>query len=241
MATATKTNVKTPAQMYLERVARHTESPIARRRQLKIGRGGSVTRPRRHHLPDTKMEALREEFNETGELPNPYRMGLYFYSVEALKALGANEWHSIAQHRRRMQQMMSRKDTVRDDELTDWDRFVQKENRNEKTGRDPIARHTDNLLVLQRLSGANPYGYKLVQVGKEILGSRGMTIDLRQNDSGTVEVRLNTDSDDPHKLPARKRGAPPKAKAKAKKTRKSRNAQQTEATGDDVNAEANEA
>lgn len=202
-------------------VRKIAEMPLAKRRMVPIGREGKAIKPRKFHLSDEEVTQLRAEFKETGRFPNPHNKGFYFYGVESLVDLGINEPHSLANVMRKIEALMSDKDTKDEDGKTAWQRFAKRDPRNAETGKDVDGRALQNFNVLQRLSGHTPYGMKLLEVGKRILGTAGAVIDITQGTTGTLFLSLNTKSGKPVNESKRQRKAvavAPKAKP-AKKSK----------------------
>lgn len=201
------------------------ERPLEDRRKLVIGRDGKVV-PRKHHLGTAEVDQLQAALRDGDKFPNPHNRGNYFYIVEALKQLGLDSRHSFARVKDRVRELMSDKDTRQDDGkgnvTTAWQRFIHKEARNDETGRDIDGRLLQNIEVLQRIGGMNPYGLKIMEVGTKVLKSKGAVIDLTKTGE-ELYVALNTDSATP--INERKRvrktvntGTPAKA-TKAKKAK----------------------
>lgn len=199
MSSATKTVRKSRFQNYTDLLS-HVEKPLAKRRELAIGRGGSLVKPRKFHLSDAEVTDLRASFKETKRFPNPHNRGFYFYLIEALVDLGINEAHSQSKVLGRVEKLMSSEDTIEGEgkeATTAWDRFINKDPRNAETGKDYEARFDQNVTVLQRLSGLTPYGLKLLEVGTKVLGTAGAVIDVLVGERGGKSLRLNTRSDRP--------------------------------------------
>ena len=180
-----------------------TEKPLANRRELAIGRGGEKVKPRKMHLNAEEIAELRAEYKETKVFPNPHNKGFYHYLVAALVSMGVNEPHPQGRVMQRVEKLMSAEDTIQGegrDKTTAWDRFTKKDPRNAETGKDYEARFDQNVTVLQRVSPTdlNPYGRRLLDVGSEVLGTKGAVIDVLVNpNTGNKSLRLNTNSDTP--------------------------------------------
>lgn len=196
-ATATKKGRKSKFRDY-DDVIKHTEQPIAKRRELAIGRGGVGRKPRKFHLSEREIAQLTEEYNETGRFPNPQNRGMYWAIIEALIDMGADESHAQSRVLKRVEKLLSDESTKDADGNTAWDRFVNKAPRNAETGKDLEGRFEQNIAVLQRLTGLTPYGRKLLEVGQKIMGYKGAVIDILVTEStGNRQLRLNTKSDMP--------------------------------------------
>jgi len=199
MSTATKSVRKSSFTSY-DQLIKHTEKKAANRPVLKIGRGGASIIPRKFHLDQGEIEVLTAEYKSTGRFPNPHNKGFYFYLVEALVDSGVNEEHTLASIQKRVEKSMQDESTVRGEgrsATNAWDRWTQKDPRNEDTGKDWEARFDQNIDVLQRLTGNTPYGRKILDVGQKVMGKKGGVIDLLVNDRGNKYLRLNLNSDRP--------------------------------------------
>jgi hypothetical protein len=138
-------------------------------------------------LSAEQVEEFTAEYATTKRLPNPYRVGAYGYTIHALLKLGANKTHSLA----KVHQAFKR--AAGPEWYAEW---AGAEKRNKKTGKDPDERFLQNLQVLQRTSD---YALKLLQVGREVLKSKGAVIDMTRDDKGRLFVALNLNSDAPIK------------------------------------------
>lgn len=228
---ATKTAPKGKFKSYDDLIV-HTEKPLAKRRELAIGRGGEHVKPRKFHLSPEEVADLKVQYKETKRFPNPHNRGFYFYLVEALVDMGINDQHPQGRVMQRVEKLMSDESTIQGegrDKTTAWERWANKDPRNAETGKDMEGRFDQNVTVLQRLSGLTPYGRKLLDVGTEVLGTDGAVIDVLVNDTtGTKYLRLNTKSGRPiNQSKTRGAGSPAaiaaeKAAKRAKTTRKAK-------------------
>jgi hypothetical protein len=178
-------------------ISKLVEVPHDKREALPIGRAGKEIIPRMHHVSRQDINTLKEEFAETGKFPNPHNRGFYGSLTQALVDLGINETHSLPTVMKRVQKLMSDEDTKDADGATAWDRFEKRPSRSKKTGKDMEGRFHQNISVLQRLSGFNPYGRKLLDVGQKVMGEPGGVIDLLVGPNGAQSLRLNTKSAKP--------------------------------------------
>lgn len=200
-------------------VLSQTDKPLARRRELPIGRNGSMKKPTKYHLNDDEIAELKAQYKETKRFPNPHNKGLYYYTVEALVELGINEKHTQTSVMKRVEKMMSDPETIRGegkDATTAWERWKNKEPRNKETGKDWEARFDQNITVLQRVegNGVTPYGLKIMNVGQKVMGKKGAVIDILVAETGTRYLRLNTNSDSPiNESKIRGKGSPAAIKA----------------------------
>ncbi|HLL87694.1 MAG TPA: hypothetical protein VK324_00160 [Tepidisphaeraceae bacterium] len=174
-----------------------TNLPAAKRRKLKIGRGGSSVVPRKFHLSDEEISDLREQYKETKRFPNPHNKGFYYFLIEALIDLGLDEQHPQAAVIERLENLMADPSTLDENGTTAWDRFRNKPQRNSSTAKDWIGRFDQNVLVLQRLTGLTPYGRRLLDVGQKVLRRRGAVIDVLTTKDGQQFLRLSTKSAKP--------------------------------------------
>lgn len=188
------------ARCYRE-VMRETEKGISNRTYF-VNRRGKVSIPKRHHLTKSRMARIRKKFQEYvqnhsstikekagDKFFNPYRAkSVYFYCVQSLYELGANEYHPFSMIVEKISNLMS-VDRI-DEHTTRWDKFVGKVPMNSMTAKDEIGRLFHNFHTLQRLGGLHPYGWKLKQVCS--------CIDIIwDQDIHEFRMRLNTDFEIP--------------------------------------------
>ena len=108
-------------------------------------------------------------------------MGCYHASIEALRILGLNQWHSFINVKNKMQEIMSASPNNKG--ITSWEIF---EKRQSEEAKDVNGKIMYNMAVLQRLTGNHPYGEKLHQMNA--------CIDIKQEE-GNFYYRLNTQFD----------------------------------------------
>lgn len=173
-----------------------------------FSRRGNKVKPRKYHMTSTDMDKLRVKWEETlshisnkdelieksGELFfNPYRSsGAYFGGIQSLFLLGANEWHSYPEVRKMMERDMSMRYAGRGKKNC-WEKFSLKAARDGALlTKDLYGKIIQNFKTLQRLGGANPYGYKLMQLNS--------CIDIRRKEDGIFEFRLNTKFNKPEEV-----------------------------------------
>lgn len=187
---------------------RQHDSGRARSREIdRRTRGYSLNRNgplhRNYDLRDRIVERMKLDYSTYGGVPNPQRLGCYYFIIESLKALGTNEQHSLHTLRAKVEELMGPER---------WSTFCKKRRRRLSnmhvcdTPPDVDAKLHCNCRVLQR---TKDYGKKLLQVGHKVLASRGCVIDIIWNrDEERYYYRLNTDSETPlyHPPPGRKRG-----------------------------------
>lgn len=187
------------AQMSYYQLMSEAEKPQDERRKLPIGREGNV-KVRRYHIVSEDLERFDTLAKAGDKFPNPFTHGSYHYSVEALKKLGINRWHKLSGVQDQMKELMSDSSTQVEDPETGkktnaWQRFRDKESRNEKTGLDVDGRVLQNLQVLQRIGGKNPYGFKINQIAQDVLGLKGASLDLdRRGDEIMVKLNLEPEN-----------------------------------------------
>lgn len=175
---------KKPRKTYYDFV-REAQKPISERKATVEGRNGEMRAIRRHHLDEGPQSELLRRMEAEGRWISPYKPpDACWGSTEALAALGPNEFHPIADVLKKMQEIMSAEETRNKAGKTAWERFKEKRPRSKKNGLDWFGRVLQNLSVLQRLGGYDPYGLKLVQVGA--------CIDLKPDEHGSPLVRLRT-------------------------------------------------
>jgi len=97
------------------------------------------------------------------EFFNPYRKGIYYYQIQTLFLLGANEWHSFKDILQKLEEHM--KGIFLETRGVDaWEDFRYKGRRDSSTRcKDYIGRIQENMIFFQRLSKYHPYGYRLRQ------------------------------------------------------------------------------
>lgn len=198
------------------------ERPLAKRKELPIGRNGAVEAPRKFHISADEVTVLKQQMKDGDVLPNPHNRGFWHYFIETMKRLGLNRNHSAAIVINKFQERTREADTKDAEGKTFWVRWSKKDGRNTETEKDWHGKFEQNVEVLQRLGGLTPYGLRLMEVGQKVLGTKGACINIINGSGGTVMYRLDTNSDRPvNEL--RTRGvlagvAPKPKKAKAKKT-----------------------
>ena len=164
------------------------EKPISQRPSI-VNKKGKDIIPRKYHFTDQELIKIQEDkkmMSKTfGDIfINPYtRMGPYFASIEALRILGTNQWHSFAIVKGKMQEIMSSHTNSRGENV--WEVFEKKLRKDgTEVDRDLNRRIKDNMKVLQRLNGNHPYGEKLRQLHS--------CIDIDKNENEVPCYRLNT-------------------------------------------------
>ncbi len=176
-------------------------------------RGKEVT-IRKYHMTETEKLAAKKRWkkdilnvdkrirNKSGrKFFNPYRRGIYYYQVQALFLLEANEWHSLPDILKKMEEYMSEIPSKSNKLVSEWDKYRTKGVRDFATrGKDFIGKIQENFILLQRLSQLNPYGYKLRQVGASIDIKR---VDKKGFLNGMYYYRLTTHGNENKAYPLR--------------------------------------
>lgn len=160
--------------------------PIAQRKATIEGRGGDLRTVRRHHLDPTLQQNLLDKMTSEGKFVSPYKTYKgYWGATEALARLGTNQFHPMSEVIKSFQECMSDEASKNKHGQTAWDQFKNKKPRSKKRGLDYLGRLLQNIAVLQRIGGDDPYGLKLVQVGA--------CIDIKADEHGSPLVCLRTD------------------------------------------------
>jgi hypothetical protein len=152
----------------------------------------AARRARSFTLCPNKITALKAQANRTN-VPNPFNAGFYFFLIEALKQLGVNQVHPISNVITAFRQLANAPSTYKNGG-TSWLRWKRKD-----AALPWRERFVQNIEVLQRVArpgvqNRSAYGQKLKQVGTDVLGSRGVVIDVLRARDGKMLVKLNTDS-----------------------------------------------
>ena len=148
-----------------------------------IDKKGGIKRIRKYHMTPEEMirsrkKWLKEVKNVNKRIKgkahkrffNPYRKGIYYYQIQSLYLLGANEWHSLSDIIAKLEEytsnmLLSNVIIQETGYTTAWDKFKGKSSRalGQKC-KDYIGRIQENFVFFQRLSMSHPSGYKLYQV-----------------------------------------------------------------------------
>lgn len=134
---------------------------------------------------------------------NPYRKGIYYYQLQALFLLGANQWHSLFNILTKIEEIMSVVPVrLKGGKFSNaWVSFRGKSERdNAVRCKSHIGRIQENFIFFQRLGEKHPYGYKLKQVNAAVdmrrVSKRGMP-------NGAFYYRLSTYSSPKKAFPIR--------------------------------------
>lgn len=147
-----------------------------------VNNKGKILRIRKYHLTNEEISKSRNKWQKEVEgideeirrqagdiFFNPYRQGIYYYQIQTLYLLGANQWHSLTDIVKKLETYTSgiplKESIVRSKGYhTAWDKFRGKSSRAwASVSKDYIGRIQENYIMLQRLSMMHPYGYKLHQ------------------------------------------------------------------------------
>lgn len=228
MATATATKRRSRYGSFSElRDAGMFEKPLNKRPELNIGRKNSKQKARNYGLLAEDVVRLKAMFEAGDPVPNPHNRTFNYYLVEALKALGLNRNHSSERVIDKFKELAS-VDKNKKTGKTFWSTWKNKESRNKATGRNWLGRFEQNVEVLQRVEipgrdNLHPYGQRLLDVGRLVLGTKGVTIDVVYGSDGkTVMYRLNTDNAIPVNETKRRGKESAEAPATPAKSRKAR-------------------
>jgi hypothetical protein len=102
---------------------------------------------------------------EAGRFICPHQPGsVYWGVIETLSQLGENQEHSFGDFYSKLQEVMSDEKLKNRDGKTPWEIFSGREARSGVSAKNIIDKIHQNIRVLQRLGGANPYGMKLAQL-----------------------------------------------------------------------------
>ena len=93
-------------------LVKHTETPLLKRRALKIGRDGTAVVPRKFHLSEAEVAELSLQHQATKRFPNPHNKGFYYYLLEALNTLGIDKAHPSAAVMQQVERLMSDDGTI---------------------------------------------------------------------------------------------------------------------------------
>lgn len=146
---------------------------ITFRKNTILKKDGTMTKIRRHHLsPDDQLK-FTEMSKEEGRFVSPYRRGGgYWGIVETLSILGENKDHPFGAFWDQFVKVMSCDELPKKNGQTPWQLFSERPCRT-ASGKSVIEKVIQNIRVLQRLGGANPYGMKMAQLNAclDILGT----------------------------------------------------------------------
>jgi hypothetical protein len=180
---------------------------------------GKIIKIRKYYLTPEEMKIDRERWEEevvgvdirikrkaASHFFNPYRRGIYYYQVQSLFLLGCNEWHSLPDFLKKLEEYTSSLPlncSIKNhpNYSSPWNKFRGKSSRdNAQKCKDWIGRVQENFVLLQRLSRLHPYGYKLYQVYAAIDIKR---INKPGFSTGAYFYRLSTYNEQKDALPIR--------------------------------------
>lgn len=148
---------------YLEQ-AIEAAKPLKQRSKTVTRKDGSMTRARRHHISPEVQSRLRAEARDTGRFVSPHRVGSYWGISETLSVLGENQVHEFPAFWSKYVDVMSDEKHRNSKGKTPWEIWSNKPRRSFTTGKAILGKIHQNIRVLQRLCGENPYGLKLAQL-----------------------------------------------------------------------------
>ncbi len=154
-------------------------------------------------LSPRDVKRLKAEVEQRGGgkriyVPNPHSKGFYHFFVETQKALGVNRAHPEAVVVAKFRELTNAPGMAGSNGRTFWKQWTK--------GHEEVGpwreRFPYNAGVLQRIPrpgtrNNSPYGLRLLDVGRKVLGTRGVVIDILRDKDGLRKYRLNTDSDTP--------------------------------------------
>lgn len=146
---------------------------IKNRKNTILKKDGTMTAIRRHHISPEDQKQFIERIEEEGRFVSPYRRGGgYWGIVESLSQLGENKEHAFGIFWDNFISVMSDESLPKKNGQTPWEVFSDRPRRSEN-GKSVIEKIHQNIRVLQRLGGANPYGMKLAQLSAciDVLGT----------------------------------------------------------------------
>ena len=209
----------TKTKMTYSSIRKEAEKPVAERSAVVFGRDGQKRTPRRYHASQKRVVELRKTAGKG--VPNPFRGGgIYHGLVQALINLGPDKGHDFPSVKAEIKKVMS---GIERGETTAWkvfaDRAPKKDAANPK---DLNGRIMQTATVLQRLSGAHPYGLKLAQLLMciDILAGKDNQPLYKLHTKGFVKTDKVRPTNDLKGRRKAKAAVKPKAKAKAKKVAK---------------------
>jgi hypothetical protein len=180
---------------YFDLVA-EAEKPIAERRSIPIGRRGNETIQRRFHKLASDIDQLSAAHRDGDKFPSPFNKANYHYLLlvlvkHALSTADRPRKINLTKLVAEFRDLTNDKSTRDASGQTFWQRFKNKESRNPDTGLDYDGRILQNLQVMQRITGKTPYGIKIDQIAKAVLGLPGACIDITKGRGGEIFVSLN--------------------------------------------------
>lgn len=183
-AMTAKPNEKKQRQTYYDFITEASKS-ISDRKANVVGRNGEMRAIRRHHLDIEGQSEFMKLSADAGRFISPYKKFFGYWGVtEALSILGSNKYHPIADVLKAMESVLSTEESKNGAGKTAWEVFKGKRPRSRKNGLDWFGRVLQNLTVLQRIGGDDPYGLKLIQLGA--------CIDLKKDEHGSPLAQLRT-------------------------------------------------
>ena len=178
-----------------QNIKEFVERPI-KNREMVITKRGKYIVPRKYHLTEEELSKIKKDKQLTNEIGgdvfvNPYvKMGCYHASIESLRILGPNQWHSFVNVRDKMQEIMSA--TPNNKGITSWEIF---EKCQSETSKDVNGKIMYNMVVLcsnQVMSSPTAYyGDPTTAVGGHIVGHNStFRIYMRPGKEGSIFAKL---------------------------------------------------
>ena len=164
---------------------------ITARQETILKKDGTMTKVRRHHMSPEDQVKYKDQSDEQGRFVSPYRRGGgYWGIVETLSQLGENEEHAFGVFWDKFMEIMSDEELPKKHGKTPWQTFSERPRR-AASGKSVIEKMHQNIRVLQRLGGNNPYGMKLAQLNSciDVLGTTAKSsIRLRTSIPQGIEI-----------------------------------------------------
>jgi len=160
------------SKFYVDHVIEASKKIKARQDTI-LKKDGTMTKVRRHHMSHEDQLKFKEMAKDQGRFVSPYRIGGgYWGIVETLSQLGENQEHEFGAFWDKFIEVMSCDELPKKHNQNPWQLFSSRPRRAE-SGKSVIEKIHQNVRVLQRLGGTNPYGMKLAQLNAciDVLGT----------------------------------------------------------------------
>lgn len=178
------------SKFYIDHVEEASKK-ITSRKDTILKKDGTMTKVRRHHMSPEDQLKFTEMAKEEGRFVSPYRRGGgYWGIVETLSILGENKDHAFGTFWDQFIKVMSCDELPKKNGQNPWQLFSERPRR-AASGKSVIEKIYQNIRVLQRLGGTNPYGMKIAQLNAclDVLGTTENTrIRLRTGIPYGVEI-----------------------------------------------------
>jgi hypothetical protein len=167
-------------------IMQEAEKKSKDRKAILCKKDGSKIVPRKYHLTLGELFLLEREWRLTKRFPNPFKKkGIFHMIIEALIDLGIDKKHSFPDLKAKIKELMTQEGK--------WEKFINKPCRNSYSSKDVNGRIIQNIMLLQRLGGYNPFGISVMQLGS--------CLDIFQRKDGVPAFRLRTGIDNIEKKP----------------------------------------